>query len=671
MESSARKLHSVPTTTQAYLSVQTYEEFRTLIDMATPLAAYKIDSSSEEIIRMVREGITLVCISAAAIHPDNPAFHAIPEHLGRPDIAVCAIGSEEELNRLAGEYEQGKLSIIPLPLSILQLKFQLDNLYDLQKKILLSETTRSYVETTNESVKYVLKVSQELGGIHDTDKLLSLILKKAREFCHADAGSVYVVDWQDHETQNGKIHFKITQNESIEQNLAEFTIAIDTKSIVGNSVIHATSINIPDLYKLDNDPSKNPYNAKHNRTWDLKTGYQCRSMLTLPMFDIQNRVIGVIQLINRKKTGVSQLTTADDFDEKVLPFDVPTVAYVEIIAKQAGVALENALLNQEKENLFSNFVGAAITAVEQRDQNTSGHSQRVAAMTHAMALAVNKQMSGPLARYHFNDDQLKEIEFASLLHDFGKIGINEQILVKQNRLTAWQLELIKERFEHAKTRIEIKAMRGYFRYLETPEAYPPGFDASSLYDSKDEMFRQLDYFWTIINKSNAQGILNAQERSVLDTLSHYHYDDPNNQSHPLVDQVAYESLAILHGILTPDEQDIMQTHVTKTYEFLRKIPWGDRFSNVPQIAAKHHEKLDGTGYPTHAAAGEIPVQSRMIAIAEIYDTIVGAGWRQETHDEAIRHLEAEVRDNKIDADLTRLFIGQKIFEECRVIAKET
>ena len=289
-------------------------------------------------------------------------------------------------------------------------------------------------------------------------------------------------------------------------------------------------------------------------------------------------------------------------------------------------------------------------------------------MTHAMALALNRQMTGPLAKHHFNEDQLKEIEFASLLHDFGKIGINEQILGKRdNRLIPWQIDLIKERFEHAKTRIEIKAMRGYLRYIEAPEAYPPGFDASSLYDTKNEMFRQLDNFWAIINKSNNQGLLTPQERSLIDTLSHYHYDTPDGQSRALVDQSAYESLAILHGVLTSEEQDTMQTHVTKTYEFLRKIPWGDRFSNVPQIAAKHHEKLDGTGYPTHAAAGEIPVQSRMLAIAELYDTIVGAKWLPESHAEALRLIEVEVRDNKIDADLAQLFITEKLYEKSRIV----
>ena len=438
--------------------------------------------------------------------------------------------------------------------------------------------------------------------------------------------------------------------------------------IVGNSVIHATSINIPDLYKLDADPAKNPYNAKHNRTWDMKTGYQTRSMLTLPMIDISNRVIGVIQLINRRKAGISRLVSPEDFDDKVLPFDAPTVAYVEIIAKQAGIALENALLNQEKENLFSNFVGAAIAAVEQRDPHTSGHSQRVAAMTHALALAVNRQLSGPLAKYHFNEDQLKEIEFASLLHDFGKIGINEQILGKrEHRLMPWQLDLIRERFEHAKTRIEIKTMRNYLRYIEAPEAYPPGFDATNLYDTTEEMFKQLDNFWTIIHKSDDQIALTPQERSLLDTLCHYHYDTPDNQSQPLVDQQSYESLAVLHGVLTSEEQDVMQTHVTKTYEFLRKIPWGDRFSNVPQIAAKHHEKLDGSGYPTHSASNEIPMQSRMLAVAELYDTIVGSQWTSEQHAEALRQIEMEVRDCKIDAELARLFIGEKIFEKSRAI----
>src|SRR5690606_3158932 len=130
------------------------------------------------------------------------------------------------------------------------------------------------------NIKYVLEISRELNGFRDVDRLLSLILEKARAVTQADAGSIYVVEKSKDNNEPESIVFKITQNNSTNINLSEFRMPISDQSIVGNSVLHAKSINIPDLYALDKDPSKNPFNAHHDASWDERNNYMCRSMLS-------------------------------------------------------------------------------------------------------------------------------------------------------------------------------------------------------------------------------------------------------------------------------------------------------------------------------------------------------------------------------------------------------
>jgi hypothetical protein len=299
----------------------------------------------------------------------------------------------------------------------------------------------------------------------------------------------------------------VTQNESVKQNLAEYQLPISEDSMVGNAVIHATSINIPDLYRLDPNPDKNPFRARYNKTWDERLGYQCRSMLTLPMFDISHRVIGVIQLINRKRSKNKKLTAVQDFDSEVLTFDQTTIEYAEIIAQQAGIALENAMLTEEKEQLFEGFVNASVKAIEQRDPTTSGHSFRVATLSVETVKLLNRIDSGRFKDISFNDDAIKEVEYASLLHDFGKLGVREQVLVKAKKLYPWELELLLERFDHIRSRLEIDYLKEIIAYYEQPYQFPPGFSPQAFSQKREDRIRELDDCLNFIMKANEPTVL--------------------------------------------------------------------------------------------------------------------------------------------------------------------
>ena len=465
-------------------------------------------------------------------------------------------------------------------------------------------------------------------------------------------------------SKNEELVFKVTQNATVTQALDEFRMPITEDSIVGNAVIKEESINIPDLYLLNPDRNQNPHRAQHDRTWDKKIGYQCRSMLTLPMFDISHQVIGVIQLINRKKDGVDNFKTIDDFTDYVLPFDSSAVEYAEIVAQQAGIALENALLTEEKENLFEGFVHASVTAIEQRDPTTSGHSHRVAKLTLNLAELINTIDTGRFAKNHFDKNALKEIEYASLLHDFGKLGVREQVLVKAKKLYPWELELVLERFDHIRSRHHIEFLEEKIKYLQGMGSFPPGFGPESFRGNYERKLAELEDILEFILKSNEPTVLEQGGFERLKDIANFVFTDHRSDKRTFLKDKELEALSVSRGSLTREEFAEIQSHVTHTYEFLRKIPWGRDFSNVPQIAAKHHEKLDGSGYPTSARESEIPIQTRIMTISDIYDALTASDRPYKKAvpvERALDILNMEVKAGKLDKDLYDLLIESKIY----------
>ena len=102
-----------------------------------------------------------------------------------------------------------------------------------------------------------------------------------------------------------------------------------------------------------------------------------------------------------------------------------------------------------------------------------------------------------------------------------------------------------------------------------------------------------------------------------------------------------------------------------TYQFLSKIPWTDGLKAIPRIAHAHHEKLDGTGYPRGLQNHEIPIQSKMMTIADIYDALTDKDRPYKKAipvERALDILKMEVKDNHVDNDLLNVFIEGKVFD---------
>jgi HD-GYP domain-containing protein (c-di-GMP phosphodiesterase class II) len=532
----------------------------------------------------------------------------------------------------------------------------------------MTESQDCLWESTERSglIEQLLAIGTALSSTHDLSALLTLILTKCREITCSDAGSVYLVDRSGSEPC---LWFKVAQNFSQPvSSFREFAMPMTPKSLAGYVALTGKSLNILDAYDL---PQGVPYQL--DRSFDRSIAYRTRSVLVLPMQNQDREMIGVLQLINRKAKPELVITPENALDV-TQPYLDWEKWVVQSLASQAAICIERNQLQESIENLFEGFVKASVQIIEARDPCTSGHSERVADLTVRLSQEASAVTSGHLRPIYFNDRQIQEIRYAALLHDFGKVGVPEAILGKQKKLFPLQLEVVRNRFALAQRTLEMECAQAKFRHLVEHPSYQStqhSEDAcshcqqlSKLDEKLVQAIAQLDRYWTLLLETNEPRILAEEPLDQLRELAQYTYQDVDGTLKPLLSAEEMAQLMVPRGTLTLAERDAIQSHVTHTYEFLKRIPWTKQLQNVPAIAYGHHEKLDGSGYPLGLKQADIPIQSQMMAIADIYDALTAGDRpykRSLSVPIALKILRQEAAQSKLNSDLVALFEQRQIF----------
>jgi HD-GYP domain-containing protein (c-di-GMP phosphodiesterase class II) len=497
------------------------------------------------------------------------------------------------------------------------------------------------------------RIGIALSAEKDIERLQSFILTTMRQLTHADGASL----WLKMEEDGGpKLFLASSQNHSLDKSTYQaFKVPVDEKSVVGYTVSVGKSQIYDDAY---NPPPGKPVGGK---SFDAQFGYRTKSMLTVPMRDYHNDVVGAVQLINAKKRFETKLTI-DTVASEVVSFRPDDVEMIESIASQAAVALDNKSLLDSIQALFDGFVQASVTAIEQRDPSTAGHSGRVEGLTTRLARAINEIATGAYRDVHLGDDQLKELRYACLLHDFGKVGVREHILIKAKKLVPGQLEVIRARFEFIERSVQVKYA------TEKLEAMKAGRNGSTI----DEIDRRLEAELAQLNEwvnsiaaANEPTVMPEDKASMLEFLSQQTYYDIGGNPHPMLEPQEFRFLNIRKGTLDPQERLEMESHVTHSFHFLTKIPWTPVMKGIPEIAYGHHEKLDGSGYPRGLAGDQIPLQARMMTISDIYDALTAQDRpykRAVPPATALDILHEEAKQGKLDQDLLEIFVEKKIYQ---------
>jgi HD-GYP domain-containing protein (c-di-GMP phosphodiesterase class II) len=423
--------------------------------------------------------------------------------------------------------------------------------------------------------------------------------------------------------------------------------------MAGYVALHKKPLNIADVYDL---PALTPYGF--DRSFDAKTGYHTRSMLCAPLFSRVGDVVGVIQLLNKKRDPERRLLSAEDVADQVVPFDERSEQLLATLASQAGIALENAILYAEIQHMLEGFVRASVEAIEQRDPTTSGHSRRVAELTVGLARAVERADVGPYRGVAWSEGDLRELEYASLLHDFGKIGVREEVLLKAKKLFPAQLENIRARFEFAIRSVEVDVLSRKVRLLERGA---PAADLQALDEELVRRKRELDAAFGLILTANEPTVLQGGDFARIEALAREAYTDLTGNVIPLLQPAEVACLSVPRGSLTTGEIQEIRSHVSHTFTFLSQIPWGKQFRKVAHIAGAHHERLNGTGYPNRLRAEEIPLQSKMMAVSDIFDARDRPYKKAVPLEKALDILGFEVKDQHIDGDLVKIFVEARVW----------
>jgi HD-GYP domain-containing protein (c-di-GMP phosphodiesterase class II) len=514
---------------------------------------------------------------------------------------------------------------------------------------------RLQLEILTEDIATVTQERKELGEIgvaltseKSLDKLLTLVLSEGRKLGKCEAASLYLL--LNPKSNNPELLFKLTQNSKIEFDFKEKKFPLTNKSLAGYVALTGEILNIADAYNLGKEL---PYHF--DKSFDKKTGYRTREMLVLPMSNHKGKVIGVLQFINNKKHN--EVYTGN------VGFNQERTDLLFSLASQAAVSIDNSQLIENIQSLFEGFVAASVKAIESRDPVTSGHSFRVAEYTTGLAKSLDESSIGIYKNTSFSSEQMREMRYASLLHDFGKVGVKENVLLKANKLHESRYRFINLKIEWQKQLIE----KQYYQALISGASPIQHCENSDLFIAMQNKIKQLNYYQNVLVQANKPSLLEAEVAEELKHLYDFNLDDTFPYVRKsLLSEKDFLSLSVTRGSLTNEERDEIQSHVVHTQEFLLAIPWTDELRDVPFIAGSHHEKLDGSGYPCGIMDKDIPIASKIMAVADIYDALTA---RDRPYKSAVKTELAldilcdEAKNGKLCSTMVNTFIETKIYRK--------
>lgn len=596
----------------------------------------------------------------AQLHP-----HLVRARSGNYGLIVVGTDRDFEAAQLDVMPPDADLSAAIAPIGMTRLLLLLRSRADAIVQRMTLATIDLDLERSRHENEMMIKIGRALSQERNIKKLLAIILRHARDVTNADAGSIYIVEGHDEDLLQRRLRFEVSQNDSRTLPDRGAVMPVSATSIVGQCVLSGDRINIHNLYALDAPGTgNNPWGFIHDRSFDDQNRYQTRSVLAVPMISARNEVIGVIQLINQRAKGWIQLDLPSDFANGVVPFDEISETYIFALASQAGIALENMLLYGEVKTLFDGFVKAAVTAIESRDPTTSGHSERVARLTVNLAVAVNETDSGRFREVRFSDDDLTQIQYAGLLHDFGKVGVREHVLVKAKKLYEHERELILQRFQLIKRGYKIEGLESKVRYLMESSRDHAASQLSSIDGDIAAKIAEVDDIVKFILASNEPTVLEHGQFERIAEIARMSWRADDGAVAPLLTDTEVSCLQIRRGSLTEQERIEINSHVVHSYNFLRRIPWSRALRDVPDIAGSHHEKLDGSGYPNALRGNQIPIPARMMAISDIYDALTASDRpykKAMPTEKALDILASDVKRGQLDRDLFDVFLNARVW----------
>lgn len=518
---------------------------------------------------------------------------------------------------------------------------------------------RLYAEDQIQNIQQLTRIGLALSAEKNISRLLELIVDGARGLSNADAGTLYILD-----SDRSHLRFEILQNESMNIRMGgasgvEITLPPvplylkdqpNHSNVSSYTALTGEIINIPDVYEAEGFDFTGP------REYDDATGYRSKSMLVIPMRNHENEIIGVLQLLN------AQLPETGD----VVAFSTEYVDLIASLASQAAVALTNTQLILDLRNLLYSFIKSIAAAIDEKSPYTGGHINRVVDLSLMIANKINETDDDKWKDIRFTEDELEELRLAAWMHDVGKITTPENVVDKSTKL-----EAIVDRILHIETRFDYIAKSIENSYLWKRLELMAGDKSTreqivhleqKFATDMDTLAEELEYVKSCNKPSEFMG--DEEVRRIHEIAKKTYIVD--GETRPYLTDNEVENLCIRKGSLTQDERKIIENHAMMTLKILSELPFPSKLANVPEYAGGHHEKLDGSGYPRHLDGDILPWQSRIMAIADIFEALTARDRPYKKPmklSQALKIMKFMKKDKHIDPDILDLFMETRLYEE--------
>jgi HD-GYP domain-containing protein (c-di-GMP phosphodiesterase class II) len=499
------------------------------------------------------------------------------------------------------------------------------------------------------------RIGMALMMERDREALLRAIVDQGKRLTGSDAGAMLLAETDTRDVTCLRATFWRFDHLP-ELRAGDRTYAVDDKTIIGHAARIGEPVVVADAYNLPDDVA-----FESAPEFDHKHGYYRKSMLVVPMLDHLDHLVGVLLFVNRKTDPSARITNREDADQYVLPYTEREVSLARSLAGQAAVSIENANLYARIEQILESFVKASVSAIDLRDPSTAGHSLRVSSLTTAIAAAVERCGRGKYRDIRFTPTQMRELRFAALLHDFGKITVHEDVLVKAKKLPPVLWERVSARFELIRRTMEIE----YYKQRASLRCSNDDNTAAARLEEKlTAQLAQLEHMWTVVRNANQPAVLPTAPAVELCDIATRTFRRGDGSVAPYLTENELHFLQLPRGTLDDAERAEVESHADETYRFLVNIPWTQDLGSLVTFASSHHEKLDGSGYPRRLKGDEIPVQVRMLTIADIFDALTESDRpykKAVPTDKALDILRAEATAGRLDPDLVEIMIESQVY----------
>ena len=484
----------------------------------------------------------------------------------------------------------------------------------------------------------------------DIHKLLEMILYEARSLTNSDAGTLYLLD-----DDKKSLRFEVMQNDtlnSIGETKGDNTDFPEVplfkngnpnySNVSSYAVLTGEALNLKDVYEIEEFTG--------TKSYDSVSGYRSKSMLVIPMKNHENEIFGVLQLINAQDPETGDIVS---FQQKYVDFTAS-------LASQAAVALTNIQLIQDMKNLFYALIKSIATAIDEKSPYTGGHIKRVVEFAMSIVEKINLTNEGPFKAVRFSEDEMEELRLSAWMHDIGKITTPEYVVEKQYKLQTItdRFNLIKTRFQTIEKSTENWLLQRKIEFLQNGNS-----DSAEILSLNEKFANEVSRLrddLEFIKNCNYSGEYMSDDRiQRIIEISNKTYSIAN-EDHPYLTEDEVKNLCIRKGTLTDEERKVIEKHVLMTYKMLEQLPFPKKQSKVPEYASGHHEKMDGSGYHQGLSEKELPLQTRILAFADIFEALTARDrpYRKPMKlSQAVEVMSLMKKDRHIDPNIYDLVIN--------------